>query len=185
MHKSLRKIKAGWTVKIVAGLLARCGHAVAVTITNSLGISVTLDNGGNYTVQSSAPAWTFGGSLAATPRRHFGCFQHRWHRDAFAGSELIIASGTELLIKDTGRTVNANIIFQNFYGNPVFSPLVKLGANSSADVTLSGSIVNRTILIWPRDLASSAFSRLDRAFDLLPMLVGQPGASKYSTPKVR
>ncbi len=39
----------------------------AATITNSTGISVTLDGSGNYTVQSSSPAWTFGGSLGATP----------------------------------------------------------------------------------------------------------------------
>ena len=62
-----RKIKAARLWLAAGCLMALCGDALAATITNSTGLSITLDTSGNYTVQSSAPAWTFGGSLGATP----------------------------------------------------------------------------------------------------------------------
>jgi hypothetical protein len=52
---------------MAGGLLLVCGIAPAATITNSTGLSVTLDTGGNYTVQAAVPAWTFAGSIGATP----------------------------------------------------------------------------------------------------------------------
>jgi hypothetical protein len=62
-----RGATAGWLLRAAGCLLAVCGPAMAASLTNSTGLSVTLDQSGNYTVQSASPAWTFGGSLGATP----------------------------------------------------------------------------------------------------------------------
>jgi|GEM_PF-2244345 len=62
-----RTIKKHGLLQLAGCLLIFSGHASAATITNLTGVSVALDTGGNYTVQSSAPVWTFGGSLGATP----------------------------------------------------------------------------------------------------------------------
>src|SRR6266568_4534842 len=66
-HKSVRKLKAVRQLPLAGCVIVLCANAMAATITNLTGLSVTLDTSGNYTVQSSAPAWTFGGSIGATP----------------------------------------------------------------------------------------------------------------------
>src|ERR1700689_4967661 len=67
LNQMLGTIKKHLAVQMIAGLLFFCGKALAATITNSTGLSITLDTTGNYTVQSAASAWTFSGSLGAIP----------------------------------------------------------------------------------------------------------------------
>jgi len=67
INKLLTTIKDHKFLLLAGFLLFLNGNALAATITNLVGLSVTLDGVGNYTVQSSAPAWTFGGSLGAVP----------------------------------------------------------------------------------------------------------------------
>jgi hypothetical protein len=59
--------KYGFLRSAICLMALVAGHAAAATITNLTGLAVSLDGSGNYIVQSSTPAWTFGGSLGATP----------------------------------------------------------------------------------------------------------------------
>ena len=63
----LCKLNAGWLLRAIGCAFALCGQAMATSLTNSLGLSVALDASGNYTVNSTAPAWTFAGSVGTTP----------------------------------------------------------------------------------------------------------------------
>jgi hypothetical protein len=67
LNQFVGAIKRTLALPMAGGLLLFCGIAPAATITNSTGLSVALDTGGNYTVQATVPAWAFGGSLGATP----------------------------------------------------------------------------------------------------------------------
>jgi hypothetical protein len=57
-------IKTKLVVAICFALLGLGERAGAAVVSNGVGLSVTMDSGGNYTVQSSAPAWTFSGKIA-------------------------------------------------------------------------------------------------------------------------
>jgi len=61
------RIKFSRSLAITGILTILCCHSPATTITNLTGLSVTLDLNGNYTVLSSVPLWTFGGSLGVNP----------------------------------------------------------------------------------------------------------------------
>jgi hypothetical protein len=67
LNKFIGTIKKCRSLQLSGCLMIFAGHTMAATITNLMGVSITLDASGNYTVQSSAPAWTFGGSLGVTP----------------------------------------------------------------------------------------------------------------------
>jgi fibronectin type 3 domain-containing protein len=81
--------------------------------------------------------------------------------DAFGGGMLIVASGSELLIKDGNAsgpvTVNANIIFTNYNGSSA-SPMVRVGSAPS-DVTLTGTITNLTDSYLGLDISTAASER--------------------------
>src|SRR6266704_204479 len=64
--KSIRgmfKIRTKLVFAVCFALLCLDARAEAVVVTNAAGLSVTLDASGNYTVQSFAPTWTFGGEM--------------------------------------------------------------------------------------------------------------------------
>jgi hypothetical protein len=60
------KIKAKLAAIICMMFLCLAAQAEAVVVTNATGLSVSMDLNGDYTVQSSAPAWTFGGEIGSS-----------------------------------------------------------------------------------------------------------------------
>jgi hypothetical protein len=64
MRNPNSNIKTKLVIAICFALLCLGVRADAVVVTNGAGLSITMDSNGNYTVQSSAPEWTFGGEIA-------------------------------------------------------------------------------------------------------------------------
>jgi hypothetical protein len=52
-------------IVICFALLGLAARGEAIVVTNAAGLSAALDSNGSYTVQSSAPAWTFGGEISS------------------------------------------------------------------------------------------------------------------------
>jgi len=67
LAQGCRRMEIGWKLRLIGCVFALGAQAMAASLTNSLGWSVTLDAAGNYTVQSSSPAWTFTGSVEEAP----------------------------------------------------------------------------------------------------------------------
>jgi len=62
-------IKTKLIIAVCFALLCLDARAETVVVTNAVGLSVTVEANGNYTVQSSAPAWTLGGEMGC-PLKH-------------------------------------------------------------------------------------------------------------------
>jgi hypothetical protein len=67
LNKFAKTIEAHRLLPLAGCLMVFGCNALAATLTNLTGLSITLGTGGNYTVQSAVPPWTFGGSLGVTP----------------------------------------------------------------------------------------------------------------------